>query len=217
MFSGLPLGWLISVCCQCKRCKKRCSIREKEREAYDAAKSPPEELGTPLFDFYFGIAARNAGIPGEGVLALERYLLHFPDNRSALFHLARGYFILGEDDRAREEFSSLLTDAPGKERESIIDFLDAIRARESRYRPTSSAYVELGSGFDSNINSGISTGQVAGLPAGVIVVPGQSSERQSDFVGTLAVGGAAHLPNRARRFLLRRRPAFGPVPRETKQ
>ena len=37
----------------------------------------------PLFDFYFSIAALNAGAPGEGTLALERYLLQFPKNRSA--------------------------------------------------------------------------------------------------------------------------------------
>ena len=40
------------------------------REAYDTGKSHAEELGSPLFDFYFGIAALDAGVPGEGVLAL---------------------------------------------------------------------------------------------------------------------------------------------------
>ena len=55
----------------------------KDREAYEAGKATPDALGTPLFDFYFGIAAPNAGVPGGGVLAIERYLLQFPDNRSA--------------------------------------------------------------------------------------------------------------------------------------
>ena len=61
----------------------------KDREAYETGKAASDALGTPLFDFYFGIAALNAGVPGEGVLALERYLLQFPDNRSAQFQLAR--------------------------------------------------------------------------------------------------------------------------------
>ncbi len=160
----------------------------KDREAYEAGKAQPDALGTPLFDFYFGIAALNAGVPGEGVLALERYLLQFPENRSALFHLARGYFIVGDDERAREEFTSLVASATGTERDSIIQFLDAIHTRESRYRPTSSAYVEIGGGYDSNINSGIKSGQVAGLPAGFIVAPGQSSEQRGDFFGTVAAG-----------------------------
>ncbi|MBI2727762.1 MAG: hypothetical protein HYX42_16090 [Polaromonas sp.] len=160
----------------------------KDREAYAAGKASPDSLGTPLFDFYFGIAALNAGVPGEGVLALERYLLQFPDNRSALFQLARGYFILGEDTRAREEFSALVAGASGGELTNINLFLDAIRARESRYKPTSSAFVEIGGGHDSNINSGIASGQVAGLPAGVVIAPGQSSEKRSDLFGTVAAG-----------------------------
>ena len=162
--------------------------RGKDREAYDAGRAAPDALGTPMFDFYFGIAALNAGAPGEGVLALERYLLHFPPNRSAAFRLARGYFILGEDQRAREEFSALASGASGADLDNINQFLDAIKARESRYRPTSSAFVELGAGYDTNINSGIRSGQVAGLPPGFIVAPGQSSEQQADGFSTNGMG-----------------------------
>ena len=160
----------------------------KDREAYEAGKAQPDALGTPLFDFYFGIAALNAGVPGEGVLALERYLLQFPENRSAQFQLARGYFILGEDERAREEFTGLMAGTAVNDLANINQFLDAIRARESRYKPTSSAYIELGGGYDSNLNSGIASGQVAGLPQGFIVGPGQSSVRQADFFSTVAGG-----------------------------
>ena len=160
----------------------------KDREAYESGKAQPDALGTPLFDFYFGIAALNAGVPGEGVLALERYLLQFPDNRSALFQLARGYFILGEDERAREEFTGLVAGATGNDLVNINQFLDAIRARESRYKPTATAYMEIGGGYDSNLNSGIASGQVAGLPLGVVIAPGQSSERQADFFNTVAAG-----------------------------
>lgn len=160
----------------------------KDRQAYELGKAATEALGTPLFDFYFGIAALNGGVPGEGVLALERYLLQFPENRSAQFQLARGYFILGEDQRAREEFSALAPGATGAELDNITQFLDAIRARESRYKPTSSAFVELGAGYDSNINSGIRSGQVAGLPPGFIVAPGQSSERQADSFNSVLAG-----------------------------
>ena len=160
----------------------------KDREAYETGKAASDALGTPLFDFYFGIAALNAGVPGEGVLALERYLLQFPDNRSAQFQLARGYFILGEDERAREEFSGLVATSSGSDLDNINQFLDAIRSRESRYKPTSSAYIELGGGYDSNLNSGLPTGQVAGLPLGVVIAPGQSSVKQSDFFSTASAG-----------------------------
>lgn len=160
----------------------------RPREAYEAGKQSPELLGNAMFDFYFGVAAIDAGAPGEGVLALERYLLQFPDNRSARFHLARGYYVLGEDQRAREEFNSLLPDAEVRERDAITQFLDAIRARESRYTPTATAFVEAGLGYDSNINGGVKSGQVGGLPTGVVVSPSQSSVKEGDWFQTLAGG-----------------------------
>ena len=33
----------------------------KDRQAYELGKATPDALGTPLFDFYFGIAALNGG------------------------------------------------------------------------------------------------------------------------------------------------------------
>src|SRR5512141_2161811 len=73
----------------------------KAADAYAEGKKHPEQLGDPAFDFFFGVAAIDAGHPGEGVLALERYLLNFPDNVSARLQLARGYFQLGDDAQAR--------------------------------------------------------------------------------------------------------------------
>ena len=68
--------------------------------AYALGKKNPQELGIPVFDFYFGVAAVDSGHAGEGVLALERYVTNFPDNLQARLELARGYFVLGEDLRA---------------------------------------------------------------------------------------------------------------------
>lgn len=166
------------------------SLLEKGRakDAYELGKTLPQELGTPLFDFFYGIAALDAGAPGEGVMALERYVLLFPDNRSARFQLARGYYILGEDQRAREEFTELAEGSEGQERETIRQYLDAIRARESRYRPTASAFVELGLGADTNINAGPPSGQVNGLPPGFFIAPGDSAERQSAWFTAPAAG-----------------------------
>ena len=52
----------------------------------------------------------DSGHAGEGVLALERYLLQFPGNTAARVELARAYFVLGEYVRAREEFENVLRD-----------------------------------------------------------------------------------------------------------
>ena len=45
--------------------------------------------------------------------------------------------------------------------------------------PTSSTYIELGGGYDTNFYIGIAAGQVAGLQLGVVIEPGQSSIRQA--------------------------------------
>jgi hypothetical protein len=145
-------------------------------DAYAYGTSHPEELGNPAFDFYFGIAAIDAGHAGEGVLALERYVLQFPDNAAARAQLARGYFALGDDARARQEFEGLQKLHPSEAVAAIIDrYLTALKEREGNYKPTSSAYVEAGLGYDNNSNSGANSasvnvpvfGLVTLLPSGV--------------------------------------------------
>ena len=165
----------------------------KFTDAYHLGKQNQEQMGQPAFDFFFGIAALDGGSPGEGILALERFLLAFPDNRSARFHLARGYYILGEDQRARQEFTDLLSDADGAEKVGIERFLDAIRSRESRYVPTAAFFVETGIGYDSNINAGVRAGDVAGLP-GFAVNTDSASARERDTFYSLQAGVQASYP-----------------------
>lgn len=164
--------------------------RQKPLEAYNLARGNPGEMGKPLFDFFYGIAAIDAGHAGEGVLALERYLLSFSDNRSARFHLARGYYVLGEDQRARDEFQNLLADATGAEKTTAERYLDAIKAREGRYQPTATGFLEAGLGFDSNINSGIPGGSTFSLPGGtsLVLAPNSVVARAEDTFATLAGG-----------------------------
>ena len=151
------------------------------RGAYELGKKHPGELGNPAFDFYFGIAAIDSGHAGEGVLALERYVINFPNNLQARLELARGYFVLGEDLRAREEFSGVLKSNPPPAVVANVErYLDALRARESAYRTTTGAFVEFGLGYDTNINGGVSNaavnlpnfGQVTLVPAGVKIGSG---------------------------------------------
>ena len=108
----------------------------KPEEAYRLGRATPERLGDPAFDFSYGIAAVNSGHAAEGVLALERVLLRFPDNDAARVELARGYFILGEDARAREEFEAALARKPAPALALVIEeYLRYIRDREAKYGP----------------------------------------------------------------------------------
>lgn len=75
----------------------------------------------------------------------------------------------------------------------IQQYLDAIWVRESRYRPSASLYVEAGIGRDSNINGGIDSGPVAGLP-GFEILPGTTQEKESDTQALWAAGVQGSLP-----------------------
>lgn len=168
--------------------------RGDARAAYEHGRKYPDQLGDPAFDFYFGVAAINAGHAGEGVLALERYLLNFPENTHARLELARGYFVLGEDARAREEFEAVTRLKPPPAVQAGIDrFLDAIRSRESRFRTTASLFVEVGLGHDSNVNGGVGSANVV-LPAFGLVTVTQAGVEQSATFTHLAAGGQVTHP-----------------------
>ncbi len=166
----------------------------KFADAYALGGQHPEEIGNPAFDFFYGIAAINTGNAGPGVLALERYLLNFPDNISARLQLARGYFILGEDARAREEFEALRKLNPPTDVAATIDrFLDAIRLRQTRYMPSAGAYIELGGGYDSNINSGVANANIFLPTLGPLTIS-QSGQKLGSGFASLAGGGYGTYP-----------------------
>jgi hypothetical protein len=73
------------------------------------------------FDLWCGIAAVDLGRAGEGVLALERYVLEFPNDLRARLELARAYFHAGDNLRAREEFEGVAKEGPPPEVQAGID------------------------------------------------------------------------------------------------
>lgn len=161
----------------------------RAREAYELASRHPEELGKPDFDFYFGIAAVDSGHAGQGVLALERYIVRFPDNDRARLELARAYYVLGELARARDEFETVSRRKPPAEVQATIDrFMDSIRAQETRYQTSASLYVEIGAGYDSNVNSGVGN-PVISVPTLGVVQLAQIGARSADSFLWLAAGG----------------------------
>ena len=128
----------------------------QRQQAYDYARQHLLDMeGDPYFDYYYGVAAIDTGHASEGVFALERVLVAFPEDHVARLELARGYFILEEYARARIEFERVLaTSPPAGVIATTEQFLDRIRLKEARYRTTSDGYVALAMGTDSNVNSG---------------------------------------------------------------
>ena len=161
----------------------------KAKDAYELASRHPEELGKPDFDFYYGIAAVDSGHAGQGVLALERYIVRFPDNDRARLELARAYYVLGELLRAREEFEAVSRRNPPAEVQAAIDrFMDSIRAQETRYRTSATLYAEIGAGYDSNVNSGVGNPLISVPTLGVVQLA-QIGARSADSFLHLAAGG----------------------------
>lgn len=152
----------------------------KAEAAWQLGRRHADRMGTPAFDLWFGIAAINAGKPSEGVLALERLLFAAPDNDTARLELARGYFLLGEDARSREEFEFLLTRKPPPQvARTIAEYLDALAVRAGRFKATLSGYLELGGGHDSNVPSGVSDPNIV-LPVFGEITLADSAIKASD-------------------------------------
>lgn len=153
-----------------------------------------EAEGEPRFDFWYAVSAIDSGFPAQGVFALERLLLLQPDHPRARLELARGYFLLKQDERARGEFERVLaTDPPAAVRANIQRYLDAIQLAESRYRTTVGGYWELGIGYDTNLNSGPDDPGFYSPLFGSGVL-GSAALSEEDLFGSLAVGARVGHP-----------------------
>ncbi|MCP5009998.1 MAG: DUF560 domain-containing protein [Aestuariibacter sp.] len=151
-------------------------------QAYSyAAEHLAEQEGDPQFDYYYGVAAIDAGHASQGVFALERVLLLHPQEHAARLELARGYFILEEYARSRQEFETVMgANPPDDVVQNAQVFLDRIRLKEARYNTTSNGYIEIGAGTDNNVNS------APEQDATITGVLAQDSTGQEDDYSTLA-------------------------------
>jgi hypothetical protein len=162
--------------------------------AYRFGRSHQDQFGNPAFDFYFGIAAIDSGHAGEGVLALERYTINYPENLSARLELARGYYVLGDDVRAREEFNYVLeSNPPAGVRANVDRFLAAMRARESEYRVKLGGFIEAAYGYDTNANGGVNNALI-NLPGFGDVMVNEDGLRAKSPYQWLAAGGRISRP-----------------------
>jgi hypothetical protein len=123
-------------------------------DAFNLGLKNEQFIGEPIYDYYFGIAAIDSGRASLGVLALERVLLSNPGNDLARLELARGYFVLQDYERAREEFVVMAgKQVPPAVRASIEKYLAAIRETDPQFRTVWRAYAEYTVGYNSNVNS----------------------------------------------------------------
>lgn len=141
-----------------------------------------ERAGDPEYDFLLGSAALGIGKNTEAVFALERVLAVRPDTAAARALIARAYFNLKENEAAKREFENVRKQEVPEDVALTIDrFLDAIRRVEETKKVAIRGYIEVGGGYDSNVNGATADGQVA-VPSlgGAIVTLTDSGKEQSD-------------------------------------
>ncbi|WP_020406139.1 tetratricopeptide repeat protein [Hahella ganghwensis] len=160
----LTLTSLWSLSCTAQDSLKHSSINQSLKELTSTAKYEDayqlglEHLasgeGDPTFDFYFGLSALESGHYPEAQFAFERLVAQYPDQDRFRLEYARTLFLLEQYAAAREEFQNVLANQPPVAVKTNINrFLDVIEERENENTQQFSGYVDLGGGFDSNINN----------------------------------------------------------------
>src|SRR5207247_354866 len=107
--------------------------------------------------------------------------------------LARGYFVLGELVREREEFETVLRKGPPPAVQATVErFMASIRAQETRYAATATGYIEIGGGYDSNVNSGIGNPVISVPTLGTVQLAQAGVKSGSSFLHLGAGGSMSH-------------------------
>ena len=150
------------------------------------------QAGREEFDYLLGVAALDSGRADLATLVFERVLAVNPNHAAARLDMARAYFALGDMQRARTEFESVLRfDPPPAAKVTIERYLAAIDQRERGRALRVTGYVDASVGSDSNVNSSTSQGSLFVPLFGVnLTLAANSVRRRDEF---LAVGGGAEL------------------------
>lgn len=113
-----------------------------------------ESSGDPEFDFWYGLAAKSAGLKNEAMFAFERVLVVQPENARAKLELADVHFQFGNAAEARVLFDEVLASNPPEPvQQKIRTYLGALAVGEQSKKSKLTYTVGLGAGHDSNIGS----------------------------------------------------------------
>ena len=162
-----------------------------------------QRAGSPDFDLLLGIAALDAGEPTRAVFALERVLAVEPDNARARAELARAYYVAGENEAAKQEFTSVKKDSvPASVARTIDKYLSLIEGRLAATGTRVSVYIQGAGGYDSNVNSATDSSTIA-IPAfgNLVFTLDQSGRKLDSGVFSLGTGVSFSTPLQGREDL----------------
>jgi len=143
--------------------------------------------GRKDYDYLLGVAALESGRADRATLIFERVLAVNANHAAARLDMARAYHALGDYERARTEFESVLKfNPPAAARATVQRYLAAIDAR-ARPGARLTAYLEASLGIDTNLNAATSRTSLFIPLFGVdFSLAGASTRRSDEF---LAAGG----------------------------
>ena len=124
------------------------------QEAYAIATQHAFDLeGHPDFDFYYGLTSLGLMKYPEAQFAFERLVSTYPNQGRYRLEYARTLFHLRHYDLATDQLETVLAmNPPDTVQKNIHAFLDAITVKRRQKDPRWFGFVDMGSGFDSNIN-----------------------------------------------------------------
>lgn len=148
-----------------------------------------DRAGEVRFDYLLGIAALDSGRPDKATLAFERVLAEDPEYAGARLDMARAYYQLGDMQRAKSEFETVLNENPSEAaRATIQKYLDDIAERENVGKTHISGYAEGTAGRDTNVNN------ASDFPSNIItptLITG-ATELPDNYLGVAAGGEVNH-------------------------
>jgi tetratricopeptide (TPR) repeat protein len=121
-----------------------------------------EQAGNTNFDYLLGLAALNSSQAGKASLIFERVLAADPLYAAARLDLGRAYFLLGDYNRARTEFTRAQALNPPPSALAVIRrHLSEIEILSNRLPTRLRGYFEAGVGYNNNINNSTSQIQIS--------------------------------------------------------
>lgn len=190
---AFTLACLVSNACAQDALLDDARARLSRRDAAGAyallVDAEPQRAGDPRFDYLLGVAALDAGQVTRAIFALERVVQRQPDNSLARAELGRAYLAAGEADAAREQLRlARQGDVPADAAAALGRVLGAIDQVTPPSGAQLSGYLELGVGYDSNVNSATQQGEFA-IPAfgGILFQTAPENRQRHDQV--LSTGG----------------------------
>lgn len=136
------------------------------------------------YDYLLGLARLDSGDPERAIFALERVLALQPTHAQARAEIGRAYLQLGERDAGVKELKSVRSaGVPDDARRTIDNYLNAFGAGPTRL----SGYLDATVGYDSNINSAVSSSRVVIPLLGMEAIISPDGRRREDSF--FALGG----------------------------